>query len=129
MFRTLLAILVGLLVMASVVALVQMGSHQLYPPPADIDPSDRAAMVALISSLPMMALVLVLASYALGSLAGAYTAARISARHTHGAAITIGFVMLALVVANFVMIPHPAWMVPAGVIIPLPFAWLGGRLA
>ena len=34
----------------------------------------------------------------------------------------------ALVALIFSVIPHPAWMVVAGLLIPLPFALLGWRL-
>jgi hypothetical protein len=40
----------------------------------------------------------------------------------------LGVVMLALVALNFSVIPHPVWMVVAGLAIPLPFALLGWRL-
>jgi hypothetical protein len=33
------------------------------------------------------------------------------------------------VIANAVMIPHPPWMTIAGVLLPVPAAWLGARLA
>jgi len=37
--------------------------------------------------------------------------------------------VLAGVIANAVMIPHPTWMTVLGVLLPLPAAWLGARLA
>jgi uncharacterized membrane protein len=33
------------------------------------------------------------------------------------------------VIANAVMIPHPLWMTIAGVLLPVPTAWLGAKLA
>ena len=83
---------------------------------------------ALASSL-VAALAFVLLAYAAGSFLGAYTASTISLRHKRGVAVIVGMVMLALVSLNFWMIPHPTWMVIAGVLIPLPFALAGWKLA
>ena len=56
MLRSILAVLAGILVMGITVAAVQWLGHSLYPPPADIDPTDHDAMIALISQMPKMAL-------------------------------------------------------------------------
>ncbi|MBP6597385.1 MAG: hypothetical protein KA187_02375 [Arenimonas sp.] len=129
MVRSILAVLAGILVMGVAVAGVQWLGHALYPPPPGIDPRDHDAMVALISTMPVMALAMVLVAYAFGSFLGAYTASLISVRHKRGVAVIVALVMLALVVMNFVLIPHPSWMVVVGVLIPAPFALLAWRLA
>lgn len=129
MLRTILAVLVGIVVMGIMVAAIQWLGHSIFPPPPGIDPTDHDAMIALISTMPVMALALVLVAYAVGTFLGAYTAATISSRHKRGAAITVGLAMLALIVANFAVIPHPMWMVALGILIPLPFALLAWRLA
>lgn len=129
MLRSVLAVLAGILVMGITVAAVQWLGHSLYPPPADIDPTDHDAMIALISQMPKMALGMVLVAYAFGTFLGAFTATTISLAHKRGVAIVIGVVMLALVGLNFAVIPHPMWMVAAGLLIPLPVALLAWRLA
>jgi len=85
-------------------------------------------MIALIAQMPAMALGMVLVAYAFGTFLGAFTATTISRAHKRGVAITVGVVMLALVALNFSAIPHPTWMVVAGLAIPLPFALLAWRL-
>ncbi|HEU0153403.1 MAG TPA: hypothetical protein VFQ84_08675 [Arenimonas sp.] len=129
MLRSVLAVLAGILVMGIMVAAVQWLGHSLYPPPPGIDPTNHEAMIALISQMPKMALGIVLVAYASGTFLGAFTATTISVGHKRGVAIVVGLVMLALVALNFSVIPHPAWMVAAGLVIPLPFALLGWRLA
>lgn len=129
MLRSIVAVLAGILVMGITVAAVQWLGHSIYPPPPGIDPGDHDAMVALISQMPKMALGMVLVAYAFGTFLGAFTASTISRAHKRGVAIVLGVVMLALVALNFSVIPHPAWMVVAGLAIPLPFALLGWRLA
>ena len=129
MLRSILAVLAGVLVMAITVAAVQLIGHSVFPPPPGIDASDHEAMVALISTMPAMALAFVLLAYAAGGFLGAYTAATISRAHRRGAALAVGVVLLALIAMNFMAIPHPLWMVVAGVLIPIPAALLAWRLA
>ena len=44
-------------------------------------------------------------------------------------ALTVGIVIVVGVIANAVMIPHPFWMTITGVLLPVPAAWLGAKLA
>lgn len=125
MLRNVVAVVAGLFVMVVMVFAIQWLGHSIYPPPPGIDPGNHEAMIALIPTMPVMALGMVLVAYAVGSLAGAYTASSISLRHKRGVAITIGLVMLGLVATLFWKIPHPQWMVIAGLAIPLPCALLG----
>ncbi|TNJ35212.1 hypothetical protein [Arenimonas terrae] len=129
MLRSILAVLAGILVMGITVAAVQWLGHSIFPPPARVDPTDHDAMIALIASMPVMALAFVLLAYAFGTFLGAYTAATISVAHKRGVAVIIGVLMLALAALNFSVIAHPMWMVVLGVLIPLPFALLAWKLA
>ena len=129
MLRSILALIAGLFVMMVTVASVQMLGHALWPPPPGVDPSDHDAMVALIGSMPVLALGFVLLAYAAGAFLGAFTAATVSVAHKRGVAIALATVLLALVGLNFAFIPHPTWMVVLGVLLPFPFALLAWRLA
>jgi hypothetical protein len=128
MLRSILAVVVGILVMGITVAAVQWLGHSIFPlPPVDIN--DRAAMDAAIAAMPAMALGFVLIAYAFGTFLGAYTASTISLAHKRGVALTLAVVMLALIVLNFMSFTHPVWMVAIGVLIPFPFALLAWKLA
>ena len=126
--RSIAALIAGMVVMMITVALVQWIGHSIYPPPPGMDPSDRTAMIALISTMPLGALAMVLLAYAGGSFLGAGTATAISRRHKRVVALAIGVVMLALVAINFAIIPHPIWMIVLGLLVPVPFALLGYRV-
>ena len=128
MLRSILAVIVGVLVMGISVAAVQWLGHSVYPPPEAI-PAHPEAMAELVAAMPVGALAFVLAAYAFGTFLGAYTAATISLAHRRGAAIAIAVIMLALVTLNFAVIPHPTWMDAIGVLIPFPFALLAWKLA
>jgi hypothetical protein len=128
MLRSILAVIVGILVMGISVAAVQWLGHSVYPPPEAI-PAHPEAMAELVASMPVGALAFILVAYAFGTFLGAYTAATISQAHRRGVAITIAVIMLGLITLNFAVIPHPMWMVITGVLIPFPFALLGWKLA
>ena len=128
MLRSILAVIVGVLVMGISVAAVQWLGHSIYPPPEAI-PADPAAMAELVASMPAGALAFVLVAYAFGTFLGAYTAATISLAHRRGVAIAIALIMLALITLNFAVIAHPTWMIVVGVLIPFPFALLAWKLA
>lgn len=127
MGRTILGVLAGVVVAWLVIVLCQFGSTALHPPPPGIDLRDPTQLAAFIEAAPLGAMLLVLAGYALGALLGGWTAARM-ARHKRVAALLIGALVLAGVIANFALIPHPLWMAVTGVLLPLPAAWLGARL-
>lgn len=128
MWRSILAVIVGILVMGITVAAVQWLGHSIFPPPEAV-PAHPGAMAELVANMPVAALAFVLVAYAFGTFLGAYTAATISLAHKRGAAIAIALVMLALIAMNFSVIPHPLWMVIGGVLVPLPFALLAWQLA
>jgi hypothetical protein len=127
MGRTIAGVLAGVVVAWLTIMLAEFASAPLHPTPAGFDMRDPAAMAAFVATLPVAALLLVLCGWVLGALAGGYVAVRI-ARRTWPAWV-VGIVIEIGVIANAVMIPHPTWMTVAGVLLPLPAAWLGARLA
>lgn len=129
MGRTVLAVIAGLLAMAVVVFAVEALGHRVYPLPAGIDFDDPASLQALMESLPVGALLFVVAAWALGTFAGAHLAARIARTHRRGAALGIAVAMIVLVGFNASMIPHPAWVIALGLLLPVPLATAAWRLA
>lgn len=127
--RTLLAVLAGLATMVLTVAAMESLGHAMFPPPAGVNLADPEALERIIEVLPVASLAMVACGWALGSLAGAWVAARIARQFCLSAAMAVGGVMTMLVVANFVMVPHPLWMILAGIALPLPLAWVGWRSA
>ncbi len=124
--RMILGIVAGVVVGGLVVFVVEGAGHAMFPPPAGTDLSDPEAMKTLIASLPAGAIVMVLLGWFLGALAGAVTAKAIAKRDL--AAWIVGCLFIALTASNFIYIPHPAWMMAAGVALPLLAAWIATRL-
>ena len=128
MGRTILGILAGLVVAWLAMTICEVASLFLHRPPVGLDLRDPQALAAHIAAAPLSAMLVVVVGWALAAFVGAWVAARI-ARHRLAAALAIGVLVLAGVIANNAMIPHPLWMTVAGIALPLPLAWLAARAA
>lgn len=127
MVRKILAVVVGVVVGAAVVWAVQLVGHRLVPLPPGMDPTDMESVRAHMAEIPAAAFGFVLLGYVLGALVGGYTAARIG--RAKGPALVVGAILLVFGLMNVVLIPHPLWFTVATVVVFLPAAWLGGKLA
>ncbi len=78
MLRNILALLAGLIGAVVVIGAVQYVASLVYPLPAGIDVNDSAAITAAVANMPAGAFVMVLIGYALGTLGGTWTAARLA---------------------------------------------------
>ncbi len=130
MVKRVMAVLLGLAVGSATVWLVQRSGQLLYAPPPPVDPDDVEAMRRMLAGLPPMAFAVMLLAWAVGALAGGYVAARLAPADKAGHALVVGALQLAAGSATVLMIPgHPVWFVAIGLLLFLPMAWLGGRLA
>ncbi|HJP30162.1 MAG TPA: hypothetical protein QGF95_06375 [Candidatus Latescibacteria bacterium] len=127
MIRALLGVFGGLALAMTMVFVLEGIGHQMYPPPADLDPTDREAFAAAVAAMPVMALVMVLIAYSLGTFAGAWLAARVGGRPFY--AFLVGGVMTLAGMTNLIAVPHPLWFTIVGTLIFLPSAWVASRLA
>jgi hypothetical protein len=126
MLRKILAVIAGVVAGGLVVFVLEGVGHHFYPSPPGIDMHDPAALKSLISTLPLGALLCVVAGWVLGAFAGGAVAGLISRSLTP--ALLTGTIQLLFGVLTMVMIPHPIWMILLGVLLPVPSAWLGARL-
>lgn len=129
MGRTILGILAGMVTAWLLIMVGQFAGGMLYPPPPGMDLTQPDQLAAFIAQAPPAAMVLVVASWVLGAFAGGWVAAKVARAHPLFAALMIGVLVLAGVIANNTMIPHPLWMTVLGIVLPLPAAWLGARMA
>ena len=125
--RQILGVIAGVVVGGLVVFLVEFAGHSLFPPPPGTDLTNPEDVKRLMSLLPAGAFVMVLFGWFLGSLAGAWTANRIARTSIAGWIVAALFILLTAY--NFTVIPHPMWMMAAGVVIPLVSAWIASRVA
>src|SRR5688572_12867609 len=122
MLRTLLAVMAGLATMLVAVIAFEAVGHAVFPARAGVDFNDPEQVRRVMHLLSPGALFAVLAGWVAGAALGAFVAARLAREHRFAAAMSIGAVMLLLVVANLVMLPHPWWMAIGSVLLPLPSA-------
>jgi hypothetical protein len=124
-----LAIAAGLLIGLLVVMLGDGVSATVAPLPAGVDAQDPAALRAVMDQIPVLGFVVLLAAVALAGVAGAWVAARLSLSAHMRNAMIVGALLWAATIVNLFTLPHPVWFAVLSVLIVLPAAWLGGRLA
>ena len=133
MGRKILGVVAGAITAFAVIGIVQMIGSMFAPqPPKNIEYMTREEMTAYIASLPIGSLLTVIFGYMLGSLAGGWMATKITKeRHNLVPALIVGILLTLAGLANFfVMVPgQPAWFVVVCLLIYIPFALLGHRLA
>ena len=128
--RLVLGVVAGLLVMYIAIAGVEYVSHSLYPPPPGLSPTNTADIGAVLAAMPPQGLALIVFAWGIGAFAGGYVAAKISRPWPRSAALVIGLFVLIGVVGMILMAPgHPTWMAILGLVLPVPMALLGARVA
>ena len=128
MGRNIVAGIAGVLIAGTLVWIVEMAGHAIYPIPADIDFSNKEAMRTYVSALPLGALLFVGGAWFVGAFGGTFAACKIGRAKPEVYALVVGGFMLAATLANLVMIPHPQWFSIAGLIGIIIATWLGMRL-
>ena len=131
MARTVLAAVLGLVTAFVTIMLVEFIGHQVYPPPAGLDPMDPNDMAVIMQSLPLGAMLFVVAAWVIGAFEGGFVAALIARdQRPKIAAIIPALLVVAGVIAMIVQVPqHPMWMAIAGLLLPVPAALAGAALA
>ena len=129
MVRNLIAVVTGVLAGGMVVAILEGIGHAIFPPPPGLDVSNPQSLAGVMDQIPLGAKLAVSVAWALGSLAGGFLAAKMCGSRHVLMALLVGAVLLAGGGYTLVTIPHPVWMAALGVLVPLPMAWLGARIA
>jgi hypothetical protein len=129
MLRNIFAVISGLFAMMIIVTFMQLANIKLfYPPPPGLDFTDPETVAAYAQTMPWPALAIVLASWLLAAFVGGAVAARVAGSYRTACALVIGAVDVALIGMNAISIPHPTWMLAAGLLLPIPLAWLAAWL-
>jgi hypothetical protein len=121
--RAILAVVAGVVVGFAVVMAIEMLSTVIFPLPEGVDPMDESAMREIMADIPTGAMVLVLAAWLLGTLAGVATAIRLHPARARWPGLVVAGLLAAATVANLLMLPHPVWMAVAA-----PAALIAGLL-
>jgi len=124
--RIVLGIVAGIVVAGLCVFAVEALGHSIYPPPEGFDLTNPRDVDRLMASLPLGAMLFVVAAWFFGALAGAIVANMIARSGLAGWIVAV--LVIAGGVATMVMIPHPGWMWAAGIGLPLLAALIAARL-
>ena len=132
MIRGILAVIAGFIVASVVMVVVEsINGRVLYPEMGKLAEmaTDREAIRAAIASAPIGALLVVILGWALGSLAGGFVAGWIGRSAPIAHALVLGVLLTLAGIVNNLMLPPPAWFWIATLVVFLPAAYAGARLA
>jgi len=127
--RSVLSVLLGAIVAGVLIACLELLGSKIFPLPPGTDPMDMEAVKAAMANVSMGALLFVLFGWFVGTIAGAWSAARVAGRAPAVHGLIVGVLLLAGGIANMLMLPHPAWFWVLGVAVFVLAAYLGSRLA
>jgi hypothetical protein len=131
-FRSTIAVVAGFVAASAVMMVVEsINGRFLYPDlgKAAEGMTDREAIRALLAGAPVGAFLVVILGWALGSLVGGAVAAWIARREPVRHAVVLGALLTLAGVANNLMLPPPAWFWVASLVVLIPAALVGARLA
>ncbi len=126
MLRNIGGVIAGLIAAWLLVSIAEMGAHKLYPPPRGMDMTDFNQVKQFVASLPVSALLVVLAGWLVGTFFGTWLAARIAQRRI--AAYVVGGLLLAAGIANSVLIPQPVWFSALSFMVYIAMTLVGARV-
>lgn len=125
-----IAVVTGIVVGSIVnMALISVSSSVI-PPPEGADVTTMEGLKASIPLFKPVNFIFPFLAHALGTLTGAFLAAKIAAAHPMKFALAIGFFFLLGGIANVVMLPAPMWFNIFDLTAAyLPMAYWSGKLA
>jgi hypothetical protein len=110
MLRNIASVVIGVLVGAIVVFLVESLGHLVFPVAEGVDLHDPAALRDIMDQIPLAAKFTVLLAWFLGIFAGASVAALVARRWAPAAWVVSG-TLAGMAGVTLIEIPHPWWMV------------------
>jgi hypothetical protein len=128
--KNILAVVAGLVVGSLVNGALISISGKVIPPPNGADVTTMEGLKATMHLFEPKHFLFPFLAHALGTLVGAYTAARIAASDKMRIAIGIGVFFLLGGIANVLMLPSPVWFTAVDLLLAyVPMAYIAGMLA
>ncbi len=123
--KNILAVIAGLLVSVIIFSLFEFLSTMLNPLPTEIEISDKVAMKEYISSLPISAMLIILAGYAIGSFLTGVVIGKISKSPLKKLPLIAGSILTIAAIINLVTIPAPVWFMIINILLYIPLTVAG----
>ena len=130
--RSIAAVVAGFMAASIVMMIIEtVNGRVLYPELAKAADgvTDRETIRALLATAPVGAFLVVIAGWILGGVAGGWVTARLAAQATAGHGLVLGALLTLAGVANNLMVPPPLWFWIASLVVLMPAAYVGARLA
>ena len=116
MGRAFVAVVAGLFVAIVAILVVEAVGAIVVPGGNAPGLKDVEQMRIYLANLPLLANVFLIAAYLVGSGAGGVVAARVVGHPASRCVWVVGGILLVMMMANFVRIPHPLWVSIASVV-------------
>jgi len=128
--KNILSVIAGLVIGS----IVNMGlitiSGSIIPLPEGVDNTTMEGLKESMHLFQAKHFIFPFLAHALGTLVGAYLAAKIAATKKITFAMIIGFFFLAGGIFSVTMLPSPSWFSILDIVVAyIPMAWIGGKLA
>ena len=123
-------VIAGVFTGMAVIFIIELIGHKLFPITMNLDTATDEAKANFMKNIPTGAMAVVIIAWALGALGAGIVSTLVSKDHTSSnPALISGGILFVLGIINMITIPHPIWFWIAGVLVYLPFAWLGFKIA
>jgi len=127
--KNIVAVVAGIIVGGIINMGIIMLSNSVIPLPEGVDPADMQSLKDNMHLFESKHFIMPFLAHAIGTLAGAFLAARLAANNKLYMAVIIGVVFLIGGIMNVYQLPAPAWFNALDLIVAyLPMAWLGWKL-
>ena len=127
--KNVIAVVAGIIVGSIINMGIVMISGQFIPPPAGVDVTSIESLKASMHLFETKHFLFPFLAHAIGTLVGAYTAARIAGTNKAKLALVVGVFFLLGGIANNLMIHSPTVFAIADILFAyIPMAWLGGKM-
>lgn len=128
--KNIVAVVVGFVIGSAVNMIIVTLGPRIVPPPEGVDLSTVEGLREGMKLFTPANFMVPLVAHALGTLVGAFLAAKIAATHRMVFALGIGAVFLLGGITAVAMIGGPIWFIACDLVLAyIPMAWLGGTLA
>ncbi len=128
--RNILAVIAGALIGGLVNFALIMLSGSVIPPPEGVDVTSPESLKANIHLFEAKHFIMPFLAHALGTLVGAFIAAKLAASRSMTMALIVGGFFLLGGIINVVSLAAPMWFNITDLVLAyIPMAWLGGKWA
>ena len=128
MLKNVLGVGLGLFIGLVMLGFIEFTGQLVFAPTEGVDINDPAAMKELQANQPVPKLVVLLAAWSLGALAGGWVCCELAGAQRIKAALVVGLLLQLISIRVLMKVPHPLWFVIATQVVILPSAYGGTRI-